>query len=140
MEAGVRLGIDRGADSFVILGGDGGRPDHTYANYQLLWRLADRGLLGVSVGSRYCVSVVPGGSSLTFPAGMTGGLALFALGEDAGGICLSGAEYPLSGAVLSPADSLGVSNRLTGAGGRLTLESGCLMVMWEHGEKFFFPS
>ncbi len=140
MEAGVRLGIDRGADAFVILGGDGGRPDHTYANYQLLWRLADRGMYGVSVGKRYCVTVVTGGSSLTFPQGMEGGLALFALGESACGISLSGAEYPLSGAELFPNDSLGVSNRLTGEGSTLTLKSGRLMVMWEHGEKFFFPS
>lgn len=139
MAVALEEGARRGATRFVLLGGDGGRPDHTYANYLLLARAAARGYTAYLVGQNY-VSTVLCGSTLTIPRGGEGTLSLFAIGGEARGISLDGVEYPLREATLSPLDPLGVSNRITGENAHVSVREGQVLLLWEMGENFVFPS
>lgn len=132
MAAAVRLGEARGYRVFYLFGGTGGRPDHTYANYQLLAALAERGEQGILFGAEYSAAAISDGSSLTFPIGAGQTLSVFAVGGEADGVTERGVAYPLAGATLSPSHPLGVSNsRLTGERAVVSVTRGTLLVFWE---------
>ncbi len=110
----VDAGLERGFSDFVILGGTGGRLDHTVANLQTLGYLADRGARG-ELRDRDCWARVIRDETVTIPRGALLGerayLSLFALG----GTCRvteNGVEYPLDRHPLTPFYPLGVSNHI----------------------------
>ena len=110
----VDAGLSRGFTDFVILGGTGGRLDHTVANLQTLGYLAGQGARG-ELRDRDCWARVVRDETVTIPRGAFLGegayLSLFALG----GTCIvteTGVEYPLDRYPLSPFYPLGVSNHI----------------------------
>ncbi len=134
MAAALELGRARGAKRFVMLGGTGGRPDHTYANYQLLAAMAQRGEEGYLVGAAFSATAIIGGSALTFSSDFSGTLSVFSLTDEARGVEESGVKYPLADATLSATVPLGVSNSFLGGedgGARVAVAQGTLLVMWE---------
>lgn len=132
----ARLGLERGYRRFVLYGSlDGGRLDHTLANYQLLQFLADRDAEGYLAGLRYLVTTVKD-STLSFSPKARGILSLFCLGPAAQGVTLSGLKYPLENAVLTPGFPLGVSNHFTGLPARITVGNGSLLVMYDKENGF----
>lgn len=127
----VRRGLALGYREFLLYGGmDGPRLDHTIANFQALQYLADHGAAGCLVGTRYIAAVVKNGS-IAFPAGAEGILSVFCLGPDAHGVTLEGLRYPVKDGTLSGGFPLGVSNHFTGAGARVTVSRGSLLVLWD---------
>ena len=128
--AAVTLGRARGYSRFCFIGCTGGRPDHTFAAYQLLAELAGRGEAGLLFGDGFTVTAVRDGA-LDFPALPGGTLSVFAVGGDASGVEISGAFYPLSGATLSPTFPLGVSNSFIGKPVKIGVKDGTLLVFAE---------
>lgn len=128
--AAVSEGRARGYSRFYFFGCSGGRPDHTFAAYQLLADLAARGECGVLFGDGFSVAAVKDGS-LSFPALPGGTLSVFAVGGDAKGVTIAGAYYPLSDATLSPTFPLGVSNSFVGKPVSVTVNDGTLLVFAE---------
>lgn len=128
--AAVKLGRERGYARFAFVGCTGGRPDHTFAAYQLLAELAGRGEEGLLFGDGFTVAAVKGGS-LSFLALPCGTLSVFAVGGDASGVTISGAFYPLSDATLAPTFPLGVSNSFTGKPVTVEVKHGTLLVFAE---------
>ena len=128
--AAVELGRARGYSRFALFGCTGGRPDHTFAAYQLLADLAARGETGLLFGDGFTVTAVKNGA-LVFPARDGGTLSVFAVGGDARGVTLSGVYYPLSGATLSPTFPLGVSNSFTGKPVTIRVTDGTLLTFAE---------
>lgn len=126
----VKTGMERGCKTFFIFGGTGGRPDHTFANYQLLSYVAKKGGIGFLIGEEYAVTVITE-SSLTFEKGREGTLSVFAYGEKCAGVSLSGLKYQLSDAELSKSVPLGVSNSFIGKEATVSVKKGSLLVMWE---------
>ena len=127
----VRLGLERGYRDFYLYGGlDGGRLDHTVANFQTLQFLADRGAAGYLLGRDYAVTVIKE-ETICFPADAEGILSLFCLGPDAEGVTLTGLQYPLENGTLSCGFPLGVSNHFTGRQARITVKKGSLLAMWD---------
>ncbi len=140
--AAIEAGRARGYHRFVLLGATGGRPDHTMANYQLLADLAARGEAGYLVDTDFSVAAISDGSALTFDSGFTGTFSVFAVGGEAHGVSIAGAQYLLSDHTLTPTCPLGVSNAFTGAEATVFVQEGTLLVMWEGQElpkntKFF---
>ena len=132
----VRLGLTKGYREFVLYGSlDGPRLDHTIANFQTLQFLADRGAWGYLVGRDFLLTVVKDGA-LRFPAGLTGTISVFCLGDDARGVTLEGLYYPLQGATLTAGFPLGVSNHFTGAEASVSVEKGSLLVLWDRKNGF----
>ena len=132
----IRHGLERGYCRFVIYGGmDGGRLDHTLANYQALQFLADRGAEGYLVGEHYLATVVRSGR-ISFPAQAEGIVSVFCLGADAEGVTLEGLKYPLAGGRLTSGFPLGVSNHFTGEKASISVENGSLLILWDRKNGF----
>lgn len=123
----VRRGLAQGCRSFVILGGLGGRLDHTLANLQTLAFLADHGATGWLRGEAAAVTLLRKGSIILPKPG--GYLSLFALGGTCRGITLRGTEYPLENALLTPNFPLGVSNHIVEETAHITVEEGDLFLV-----------
>ena len=65
---GVDAGLERGCTRFIILGGMGGRLDHTIANIQTLGYLIDHGARG-ELRDRDCWASVIRNETITLPKG-----------------------------------------------------------------------
>lgn len=127
----VRRGLELGYQRFVLYGGlDGGRVDHTVANFQTLQFLADRGCRGYLVGKEQIATVIKD-TALNFPAGAEGTVSVFCLGEDARGVDLTGMKYPLSGGTLCAGFPLGVSNAFLGGPAAVSVKEGSLLVIYD---------
>ena len=127
----VRQGLKLGYREFLIYGGlDGQRLDHTVANFQTLQFLADNGAKGYLVGKDYIVTVLHRETAV-FPEAATGILSLFCLGKDAEGVTIENLQYPLENGTLTAGFPLGVSNHFVGKGGRITVQDGSLLAMWD---------
>ncbi len=132
MAAAIGVGRGRGYRRFYLLGGTGGRPDHTYANYQLLADCARRGEEAILFGVGFRAAAIADGARLTFPADATGTLSVFSACGEATGVSERGVYYPLSGATLSGTFPLGVSNHfLPGEAAEISVGAGVLLVFFE---------
>ncbi len=111
----------------TVIGGHGGRTDHLLGNALLLGSeryapLRLRALWGGAV-----LRVV---RDTTLLDGRPDGLvSLLALHGPARGVRTEGLRFPLDDAELRPGSSLGLSNRMTGATARVTLETGVLLTV-----------
>ena len=126
----VKLGLERGFRRFVLLGGVGGRLDHTLANIQTLAYLTGRGARGCLAGDEWSLAMVQNGS-LSFLGEPRGTISVFAQGGTARGVTLEGLLYPLDQATVTTDFPIGVSNVFTGKPARVSVEEGRLLVVWE---------
>lgn len=126
----VKLGLSKGYNRFLLLGGMGGRLDHTIANIHVLAYLMNHGAKGALVGERETVILFQN-STVSFDA--EGTVSVFAYGGRAAGVTLEGLQYPLTDATLTTDFPIGVSNVFTKAPARISVRDGCLLVIWDGG-------
>lgn len=126
----VREALDRGFDKIIILGGLGGRPDHSLANIQTLAFIAQAGAAGYMVGEG-CVSTVLKNESLCFSPEAEGTVSVFSMTTESLGVNLRGLKYPLTNYTLTSAFPLGVSNEFQGVQSEISVREGMLAVMWQ---------
>lgn len=127
----LREGLGLGYRRFVLLGGVGGRLEHTLANLQLLDWLTTNGAQGALAGEKTVATCIRDGDSLTFPATLEGYLSVFCNSGSAEGVTLSGLKFPLDKAELAGSFPLGVSNQFQGQEATVTVEKGSLLLLWE---------
>lgn len=132
----VKQGLARGFDTFLFYGCTGGRPDHTYANYQTLSFLAANGARGYLVGDGWVITVIRN-DMLHFPEGMNGMVSVFCPDGEARGVTLTGLYYHLEDGTLTSLFPLGVSNHFTGECAGVSVSRGTLLVMWEETAEHF---
>ena len=105
----IKEGIHRGYDEFLLLGGLGGRLDHTIANLSALLYLAERGIF-----ARLCdeqneaFAVLKGDFDLIGKKGEL--FSVFPFGTKECCVSYQGLQYPLSKGTLTSSFPLGVSN------------------------------
>ena len=126
----IKVGLERGYTRFVLLGGIGGRLDHTIANLQLLGYLSQRGAIGILAGNGQAATAITNGS-FHFPETMSGYCSVFCQSGKAQGITLEGLKYSLCDAELTGSFPLGVSNEFLGIPARVRVEKGTLLLVWE---------
>lgn len=126
----IRIGLERGYRTFVLLGAAGGRADHTYAAYQTLRYLKDQGARGYLVGDNAVVTLLSA-EEIAFSWKKDSVFSLFAVGGHAYGVSICGASYPLEGATLTESFPLGVSNAFTGDPLTVSIDKGHLLMMVE---------
>ena len=126
----VREGLKRGYDVFSIIGGLGGRLDHTFANIQTLAFIAAHGACGFLSDGETVVTAIRNGK-ISFAPGKSGIASVFCMGSEAHGVYLHGLKYPLSNARLTYDFPIGVSNEFIGSGAEISVEEGTLAVMWQ---------
>lgn len=130
----VREGFARGYDIFIIYAGLGGRLDHTIANMQTLAFIAENGGIGYLIGGNSVSSVIKN-SSISFSAEERGMISVFAFGQNASGVSISGLKYELDNAQLTPALPIGTSNEFTGKPAEIEVKHGSLLVIWQHDNR-----
>ena len=133
----VDTAISRGADEIYIIGGLGGRLDHTLSSVFLLEYIADRGADAVMTDGQSRVRVMKtDGEPVTFmiPKTFDGEngfkyLSIVSLTDECEGVRISGVFYPLDGVTLERRYSYAVSNEITSDHAEITLERGTMLVI-----------
>lgn len=130
MKYAVDMGIEADCDTFVLYGGTGGRPDHTFANIALLCELSQRGKRGYLIGDGYVTTAITNGK-FRLPLKKQGTVSVFAAGDKSYGVTVKGLEYTLENFELSFSAPLGVSNSFIGEEAEISTENGTLIIMWQ---------
>lgn len=133
----IRKGLELGYRRFILLGGVGGRLEHTLGNLQLLDWLARHGAQGFLAGEKTVATCIRDGMSLTFPPSMSGYLSVFCNSGTAEGVDLSGLKYPLAGYTLTGDFPLGVSNQFLDGPASVSVGKGSLLLIWEDRGDFY---
>lgn len=127
MLAAVKLGLRRGYKTFVIYGGTGGRPDHTFANISTLAYLNAYDARGFLVDQTAVATVITN-SEITLPKTAHGTVSVFAYGGEAQGVTYKNLSYILDNATLSPDFPLGVSNATTDKPANIAVKNGSILI------------
>lgn len=118
--------MEKGFLDIVIVGGTGGRLDHTIANLQTLKYAADKGA-NVSIKDGKNTAFILKTGSVRIPK-ENAYLSLFAYTEECM-VSVSGVKYPLQSHKLTSSFPLGVSNEFASAHADITVEQGSLLVV-----------
>ena len=124
----LKQGLSMGFDDFLIVGGFGGRLDHTLANLQTLHYAARRGAHAEMSDGDSWAAAIAGRGAIAVPA-RAGSLSVFALSDVCRGVTIRGAKYGVRDAELTNAFPLGVSNAFAGDRAEIRVEEGVLLVM-----------
>ena len=133
----VDTALSRGADEIYIIGGLGGRLDHTLSSVFLLEYIADRGAGAVMTDGQSRVRVMKTAGepvTLEIPKTFDGTdgfkyLSIVSLTDECEGVRISGVFYPLDGVTLKRSYSYAVSNEITSDHAEITLERGTMLVI-----------
>ena len=127
-EAALNLAVENSCTDITVLGGLGGRFDHTMGNVGLLLKHLN---MGVSVelvdGQNRVTMLAPG--TYEVPANEYKYFGLIAYGNEVEGLRISGAKYPLDGYTLTNDTTLGVSNEVTADAATVSFTSGHLLLI-----------
>ncbi len=116
-------------DIIVIYGGLGGRFDHSLANLQTLFYIANHGANGYLVGCGNVCTVVKNGG-IAFSESMSGTVSVFSMTQTSAGVNMQGLKYPLENHVLTSDVPLGVSNEFLEMPASVSVKNGALAVIW----------
>lgn len=123
----MKKALAQGFDDFLIVGGFGGRLDHTLANLQTLNYAASLGARAELCDGVSWATVLRGGS-MEVPR-RPGKLSVFALDTACHGVCIRGAKYNVEGATLTSAFPLGMGNDFAADAAEIAVADGALLVM-----------
>lgn len=123
MLAALRIGLEKGFDTFHIYAGTGGRLDHTLANIQCLLFLKKNGATGYLIDGSGMILVICN-EKVSFQESMEGYMSLFALGKEAKGVTIENMKYELQGYTMTNDYPIGISNEFIGKQGSVTVEDG----------------
>jgi len=129
-QAAVMEGFYRGYFSYVLLGCLGGeRPDHTFANLNVLVYIAEHGGTGVLADEKTKIFLLTGGGlRLTEMKGQT--VSVFPFKSPTCTVTYRGLQYPLQRGVLVTGGTLmGVSNRIVEDEAEIIVHKGMALVM-----------
>jgi thiamine pyrophosphokinase len=128
-QVAVEVALERGADSFVIIGGLSGRLDHTLANLSILEDLTARNHYAIMTDGVSRVHFINGGSALIGRSGFKY-FSLIPATDVVKGVSVEGAKYPLKNARLSRKNAgFGTSNEIDGNCALITVKKGALFVI-----------
>lgn len=123
----IKVGSKMGYRAFKLFGIGGGRPDHFYANLQLMAMFSSKGLVMRAVLPEGDILAVTSGS-LSFSCALHQTVSIFCPDGRAEGVTASGLYYPLKNARLSARFPLGVSNEAVANDIKISVRKGTLIV------------
>lgn len=124
----LKYGMDQGFDEFFILGGLGGRLDHTMANLQTMSHAVDHGkTIWILDGKNRATLRKPGRLTVKRLEGHK--LSLFSFSEYCEGVSIKGVKYPLENYRLDHSFPLGVSNEFAGEAAEINHTAGKLLII-----------
>ncbi len=126
-DMGVTWAIQQQPQEIVILGALGTRFDHTLANVHLLRKSLDAGIPCRIIDEKNEVLLIDRPTEIA--KGRFPHISLLPLSQTVTGITLYGFQYPLHKATLTIGDSIGISNVLVAAAGKIDVRTGQLLVI-----------
>ena len=132
----LRRGLELGYRRFVLLGGVGGRLEHTLGNLQILDWLTTQGAVGFLAGEKTAATALRNGS-LTFPSSASGYHSVFCNSGTARGVFLRGLKFPLEDYTMEGSFPIGVSNEFLGVPATVSVREGSLLLVWEEKGDFY---
>lgn len=129
----VKYALKRGAREIVIVGGIGGRLDHTFANIQTLSYILSKGAVGTILDGDHAVMTVD--SHITLKKDIYDYASVFALDPVCRDITLKGFKYEAEHIDLVSDFPLGVSNEITADEAEITVGEGRLLLILAKNEK-----
>ena len=136
MAFAIRQGLEKGYRRFILLGGVGGRLDHTMGNLQLLDWLTTQGAQGFLAGEKTVVTSLRN-NKLELPASLSGPLTVLCNSDKAEGVTLEGLKYTLTDADMYNSYPVGVSNEFLGQPASVEVKNGSLTLIWEDKGDFY---
>lgn len=124
----VKEALKRGADDIIIIGGLGGRLDHTLSNLDILpelWRMRVHAVITDGISRvRYLDST----STLIARSGYRY-VSIIAISEKLKGVSIEGCKYPLDNATVLRSNQYAVSNEITGNCALISVRKGACYVI-----------
>jgi len=112
-EIAIRLAITLGCKELLILGATGGRIDHLWANVQSLSIPFKAGVDARIMDRQNLIRIIGDGETILKKSEVYGKyFSIFPFGEEIFGFNIRGAKYPLRNHMLTPYDSLCVSDEI----------------------------
>lgn len=127
-EAAVDMAVDLGFSNLTVLGGLGGRFDHTMGNLGVMAKYCNKTDVIAFVDGQNYVRMVPPGR-YEMPKNPYKYLGIISYGDFAEKVTLTGVKYPLDGYFLTHETSLGVSNEVTADVAEISFTSGKLLII-----------
>ena len=124
----VNTALERGADDIVIIGGLGGRLDHTLSNLGVLARLWRLKIHAHATDGFNRVRYLDSTSTLIPKSGFTY-LSLIAVSDKLKGVSIDGCKYPLKNAVITRDDQYAVSNEILGNCALISVRKGACYII-----------
>lgn len=123
----IRYALDYGCDAVLLLGGMGGRLDHTIANLQSLAFACAHGM-GAEMRDVNERVLLLENEARALPR-ENAAISLFSYSGRCEGVSIKGVQYPLHNATLENAFPLGVSNAFSAPIAELGVQKGLLLVV-----------
>ena len=127
----LKRGLAQGYDDFLIVGGFGGRIDHTLGNLQAMRYAADRAARVEMNDGESWATIVEGGSVRVSPDAIGGGpvkLSVFALDRICEGVNIRGTKWEIEDGVMNNGFPIGVSNEFADEHAEISVRRGALLV------------
>ena len=124
----ARQVIKDGFTHAVFCGVTGGRPDHTFANIQMLKFLAQNGVNAQIIDKNSTYTVIKDGQ-IELPAKDNCYFSVFSLDEKCTGVSETGGFYEIENAELTNDYPIGVSNEFIGKPVTISVKKGSLLVI-----------
>ncbi|MCI8387283.1 MAG: thiamine diphosphokinase [Clostridiales bacterium] len=127
----VDTAIERGADEIIIIGGLGGRLDHTLSSVFLLEYISDRGVKCMMTDGHNRARLMKADGcdiELCISAGYKY-LSLVSLSDVCEGVSISGVYYPLDDVEITRSYSYAVSNEITSDSAHIGLRRGVMLII-----------
>ncbi len=125
----IQHALDKGFDEYIIIGGIGGRLDHTLGNIQSMSYACDHIRKIVMCDPENTLTMLSGGDVTLQKQPGKKHFSLFSITEECTDVTITGAKYPLTGARLAYNVTLGVSNEFVSNEVTVSLGSGKLLVV-----------
>ncbi len=124
----LKEAMHRGYSDIMIVGGLGGRMDHTLANISLTAFAAKNGAICHLIDEHHQIFAIKD-DSIMVKKGYWRWLSVFAMDSEVHGVTLRGVKYPLKDAVLTNTYPIGVSNEFTESAAIITAERGTMLIV-----------
>ena len=127
--AAFNEGVKLGFKSFVLLGGTGGRFEHTFANISLMANASKSGFAFEIIDDKHVFRSITN-SSIKIEQKPSKQVSVFAYGDRAVGVTLKGFHYSLFDYKLDPFNgALGTSNDIVEDYGEISVQNGTLIII-----------
>ncbi|MEG0830167.1 MAG: thiamine diphosphokinase [Anaerovoracaceae bacterium] len=123
----VSTAIQQGFDQILIIGGMGGRMDHTIANLQTMTEAA-KSVKSIAIVDQCNYATILKNDTLILQKKQYQYVSLFSLSDQCTGVNITGVDYPLHDHTLTNDFPLGVSNVISKDSCKISVESGTLLV------------